>query len=568
MQETRRWTGRGRLRTWLAATGLLAIAMAAAPGCNGGGDAGPGDSCEVDADCKEGLLCRDEGDGRVCVEATGGNNGADAGDTTDDGGDSDGGDTPNDEDYFISYVLADTLGGDNRDLRVWSTADQTETVVDLGDVDCGSGCWISRDASHVIYQKSTVSGPAGSGDIFKIPLDANFVPQGDDSSATEVAQGVTSVKVIGNVITYKRDDSAFYQDVNEGSETELGPVDDGAWHIDAAANVSAIFDPVPATAQNLDIYLGDASGASQKVFQVNSENYQEIGGSYYGQNVPTAVSPDGSLVAFVTSGPNNYDKCDDASQCSGPEKKCGFQGYCTRRELTVRFIERANQGDLGMPCGGEGTCGDVHECYEPSDSTEDAVCIPGRVVVGVPKSPERAPAPGETPVNGCELTKNALEDNPFTAFNGPFSFDADGNFYGVGVRDCTGATGAGYSNIAQGSIVKIDPISGSMERIYGNFGEEFDPDNGDEPDDPDACYDVDEEELLPEQCNVYVDGAMLSPGGNEFAFTATNMNVTDPSLAKSTLDIWTVLSDGSDVSWEGGHNQNKTVKSFNVHPAP
>jgi hypothetical protein len=75
-------------------------------------------------------------------------------------------------------------------------------------------------------------------------------------------------------------------------------------------------------------------------------------------------------------------------------------------------------------------------------------------------------------------------------------------------------------------------------------------------------------ELLPQQCNVYVDGALLSPGGNEFAFTATNMNVTDPSLAKSTLDIWTVLSNGEDVSWEAEHNQDKTVKSFNVHPAP
>ncbi|MGM0558701.1 MAG: hypothetical protein ACQEVA_20110, partial [Myxococcota bacterium] len=319
--------GRRRLKTWLAACGLMAFALGAAPGCSGDDGGGAGDSCEVDADCKEGLRCRDDGDGKVCVEAAGNNGGADAGDTTNQDGESDGETMVMEEDYFISYVLADSVDGDNREIRVWSTADETETSIDLGGVDCSSGCWINRDASHVIYQKPTVSGPAGSGDIFKIPLNASFEPQGDDSSATEVARGVTSVKVIGNTITYKRGDSAYYQPADGSDETELGVIEDGGWHVDTDANVSLIYDPVPATAQNLDIYMGDASGASQKVFQINSENYQEIGGSYYGQNVPTAVSPDGSIAALVTSGPNNYQTCDDASECSGPEQKCGFQGF-------------------------------------------------------------------------------------------------------------------------------------------------------------------------------------------------------------------------------------------------
>ncbi|MGM0555603.1 MAG: hypothetical protein ACQEVA_04405, partial [Myxococcota bacterium] len=263
--------------------------------------------------------------------------------------------------------------------------------------------------------------------------------------------------------------------------------------------------------------------------------------------------------ALVTSGPNNYQTCDDASECSGPEQKCGFQGFCTRRELTVRFIDVPNRGDLGMPCGGEGTCGDIHECYQPSSGTEDAVCIPGRVVVGAPKSPQRSPAPGEPSVDGCELTKNSLDTVPYTKFNGPFSFDAQGNFYGVGVRDCTEQSGEGYSNIAQGDIVKIDPRAGTFEKIYGNFGESFNPD---------ACYDVDEMEFLPAECNVYVESARLSPGGNEFAFTATNMNVTDSGLAKTILDVWSILKDGTSVTWEGQHTQGKTVKSFNVHPTP
>jgi hypothetical protein len=561
MHNSMNWKSLHGVALHIAAVGLLVTAFVGS-GCSGDDGGGVGDACEVDADCKEGLRCR----GGECVEPTGGNNGnPDAGDTGEDG---DTGDTPMEEDYFVSYVIADTLGGSNRELRVWSTADQTETTLDLGDVDCANGCWINRNASHVIFKKPTVSGPDNSDDVFKIPLDASLTPQGDASSAEEIAQGVTGVRVIENVVTFKEGDTAKYHNLADGSENELDAVGDSGWYVNAEANVSLIYDPVPATRQNLDIYMGDASGGAQKVFQVNSENYQEIGGSYYGSDVPTAVSPDGSIVAFVTSGPNNYDRCEDASECAGPEKKCGFMNFCTRRELTVRFIEVANKGDLGMPCGGEGTCGDIHECYQPSDGTEDAVCVPGRVVVGVPKSPERPAAPGDSPVNGCELTKDALDSHPYTAFNGPFSFDAQGNFYGVGVRDCTEQTGAGYSNIAQGDIVRIDPRSGELERIYGNFGEEFDPDNDGEPDDPDACYDVDEMELLPQQCNVYVDGALLSPGGNEFAFTATNMNVTDPSLAKSTLDIWTVLSNGEDVSWEAEHNQDKTVKSFNVHPVP
>jgi hypothetical protein len=83
---------------------------------------------------------------------------------------------------------------------------------------------------------------------------------------------------------------------------------------------------------------------------------------------------------------------------------------------------------------------------------------------------------------------------------------------------------------------------------------------------PDDCYDPVEEAVDVTNCTVWIERAMISPGGNELAFIATNPNVVEPALAATNVDLWTVKRNGADHAWVGEHGELSVVEDVRVHP--
>lgn len=519
-----------RSRSWLlrwGAVAALALSPLLATGCSDdGGEGNNGQDAAVNPDAGD----VSESDG------TSGNNNT----------------TPEPEDYFISYVMQDKTGGGSS-LNVYSTADGTHTQVSPEGFSCVLGCWLSSDMSNFVWVESNEAG--GTVDIYAATV--SDLTANDDGQL--IAEGVSKPAVAGNVVTYRRESggqySAYYVSLDGGSETAIGGLGSqqttlGGWHIDPASNQGMIFSP---NLQTMDLRFGSLDGTiTDTAYTVDAENYQQTSGSYFGESMPVAFSRDGKVAAFVTEAPNDYGECESASDCSGPVQRCGHQGRCTAIEVTVHFVDLENLGDLGGACGGPGTCGDILECYQPGADTTTARCIPKRVVVGMPTTPTQEPTPGATKQGGCELTEGNA-DYQYTKIRGPLSFDKGGNLYAVGTRDCNSGD-AGDSD-----ILKFDPASGEYEVVWGN------PDTGY---DPDLCWNNDSNPPGPDdaQCVPYITSARVSPKGNEVAFLATNPGVAEGRLAPDTMDLWTVLRNGEDHAWVGGHDSVlKHVTRMYVH---
>lgn len=479
----------------------------------------------------------------------------DAGDVSEsDGTTGDNNSTPEPEDYFISYLMQDKTGAGASSLHVYSTAEDSHTQVSPEGQDCVQGCWLSSNMEHFVWAEANEGG--GTVDIYSASV--SDLTANDDGQL--IAEGVSKPTVIDDVVTYRRESngqySAYYMPLDGGSEAAIGGLGSeqttiGGWHIDPSTNQGMIFAP---SLQTMDIRFGSLDAAiSDTAYTVNAENYQQTSGSHFGESMPVAFSRNGKIAAFVTEAPNDYGECETAADCSGPVQRCGHQGRCTAIEVTVHFVDLENLGDLGGACGGPGTCGDIHECYQPGADTTTARCIPKRVVVGMPNQPNQAPDPQSAPESGCDLT-DGNADYHYTRIRGPISFDKGGSLYAVGTRDCNSGD-AGDSD-----ILKFDPTTGEYEVVWGNPATGYDAG---------LCWDNDSMEANDEQCVPYIRSARVSPQGNEVAFLATNPGVAEGRLAPATMDLWTVLRNGEDHAWVGRHNYVlKNVTRLYVHPAP
>ncbi|QDG54641.1 hypothetical protein FIV42_29020 [Persicimonas caeni] len=489
--------------------------------------------------------CSDDGGGETEQDAS---VNPDAGDVPEGDGTSSNNTTPEPEDYYISYLIQDKTGAGETSLHVYSTADQTHTQVSPEGHDCAQPCWLTEDMSSFVWAENNANAD-GTVDVYAASVSDLKVQ--DDGRL--IAEGVSKPSVNGNTVSYRRGSSgpvtAYYVSVDGGDETEIGSLGNtnatvGGWHIDPSTNQGMIFAP---SLQTMDLRFGSLGGPiTDTAFTVNAENYQQTSGSYFGESMPVGFSRDGKIAAFVTEAPNDYGECETAADCSGPGQRCGHQGRCTAYEVTVHFVDLENLGDLGGACGGPGTCGDIHECYQPGADTTTARCIPKRVVVGLPADLTQA---NQT---GCELTEGN-EDYHYTRIRGPLTFDNGGNLYAVGTRDCSSGD-AGDSD-----ILKFDPASGEYDVVWGN------PDTGY---DPGLCWDNDAMEPDDAQCVPYIKSARVSPEANEIAFLATNPGVAEGRLAPETMDLWTVLRNGEEHAWVGGHDYVlKNVTRLYVHPA-
>ncbi|AWV89618.1 hypothetical protein DN745_09815 [Bradymonas sediminis] len=517
-------------------------------GCSDDSDAGAkeGESCTVGKDCQQGLVCRDQ----VCVTPTTGsnNNSPDATTNNDGGGE---GEVVTADDYYISYIRENKTAS-TKYLHVRSTADGTD--YQLGDADhpCDRGCWLTEDMKYYAWAEIDPNAPQGL-NLFAVEVE-NFELQG---AGTQVATGVTSISAAGNGLTYNKGGTSYFLSLGAGgSEREIAMVGGGedslagGWHVDPDADVAFAFTP---TLDTLELKVGAfTSAALESVYTLNGVNYAGGAGSYYGSTMPTAVSPDGKLLAFVVNAPNDYQECETAADCSGPVKVCGANNFCSVIELTAHFLDLDNLATLGEECASDSDCGGVHQCYQPGGESVSE-CIPARVPVGLSDTPYQRAVPGDTPRSGCDLSA----DDPtyhYTKFDGPVSFDNSGNLYGVARRDCTSEGMVGDSD-----IIKINPRAKDFSVVWGN------PDTGF---DANLCWD--EGNAMPDvtNCSPYILEALVSPDGNDIAFAATNPNVDREQFAQQNYDLWRVLRNGKDHDWIGDLTISESVENIAVHPAP
>jgi hypothetical protein len=257
--------------------------------------------------------------------------------------------------------------------------------------------------------------------------------------------------------------------------------------------------------------------------------------------------------------PNNYQACQReqeanpySSQECGETYRCGTQETCVRLEVTVNLIDFDNADNLGTSCSQPGGCGEVHECNIPSpQQVDDARCIPGRVVLGVPQ------APAQNGESGCQIVSGD-DSIDFTSANGPLSWDNENNLYLVGQlnRECLGDY-----DIPAGQVVKIDPTADEKGyEIVGGLGamEELDLNQ---------CYDAETESIDVENCQPHIAHAIVSPGGNEIAFAGTNPNISTPGLGGELLYLWRMLRDDSQRWFTGDAetDPSNSISNLNVH---
>lgn len=503
-----------------------------------------GESCLVDADCESGLACRAD----VCVVRA---VEPDMGGT--DGGENNGSpdmDVPpvEDEDYIISYILSDD--SDAETLWVYDTANQTHTQVSPEGTTCRLGCWLTRDLTQFITTRSN----GVNFDILTAPVNADLTV----TEATQpIVEDVRRVEVHGNLVTYVREEDgenlAYYKPAAGGSEVLVGSIGalnttEGDWAIDPVTEKAAVYN---ATLQTMDIKLGELGDTIDTLaYTIDSSNYQETSGSYFGGSIPTAFSTDGQYMALVTQkAPMDYNLCENASECMGPGQRCGRFGRCSAIEVAVHFIDLNKigdeMGDLGTACSADSACGPVHTCDIPADTAVDqATCIPRRVVLGLPGQQMQE---GQT---GCALTQGN-DDYKYTDVRGPITFGPDGGLYLTAARAC------GEFDFELTDILRLSPTSSDYSVVYGNPGKNFSADD---------CYDPVEDKIDVENCTIWIERAHISPEGNSIAFIGTNPNVIEPQLTQTHVDLWTVGRDGENHTWVGQHPERDVVEDLRVHP--
>lgn len=522
---------------WLAVLSLL-VAM----GCSKKDDplAKEGEACTVDADCEDGLACRDQ----ACVVRAGG----DMGNNETDGGDENNTSnnvTVNDEDYYVSYTLRDIDRTDT--LWIFDTETGDHTQITPEGESCPLGCWVSGDLDFYLVARAN----GANFDVLAAPLNG-FEVQGQPMP---IAEDVRRIEVLGNAITYVREEEgenrAYYLPLDGSMEILLGTIGgvmatEGDWHLDTESGLGVVFN---ATLQTMDVKVGSlGSEVSELTYTIDSSNYQETSGSYFGGSIPTAFSADGSVMAVVTTAPNDYNLCENESECTGVGQRCGRFGRCSAIEVTVHFFDLSkidgSDGHLGQPCSADDTCGPIHTCDIPAeDAVDQAVCIPRRVVLGLPGQQMQN---GQT---GCALT-SGNDDLFYTEIRPPISFGADGALYVAAARACDEA------NIEHTAILRLQPDSYDYAPITSNEMSDFSADD---------CYDPVEERIDTTNCTIWIQRALVSPGGNSIAFVGTNPNVLDSALAESNVDLWTIKRNGDDREWVGGHAELDVVRNFAVH---
>lgn len=495
-----------------------------------------GEACTISSDCETGLVCRTQ----VCV----GTVKTDVG-TTDMGGGDDTGKPNNNvvaEDYVLSYIMEIS---NKRSLFAYDTKTKKETQVSPDNVNCALGCFLSKDLKTFLF--STQNGPA---------FDLNTLPVTDlvaSGTPKTLKTSVRRAELIENTATYVREEggttTAYYINLADGVEKPIGIVGtfvgtEGDWYLAPQSKKAVLFRP---SLQTMDVAVGAFDETLEVKYTINSENYQQVSGSYFGGNIPTDITNDGKIMAVLTqSAPLNYNACENDSQCTqGPGQICGFKKRCAAIEIAVHFFDLDKLDNLGAACSADDTCGPIHTCDIPAPGQVDkAVCKPRQVKLGLPGEQTQ----GNPAKPGCELSAGN-KDYYYTKGRSIY-FGPDNKLYLAAERDC------GDQNVPDSGVISLSPTNNEVKVAFGSEAGGFNPDN---------CYDNVENRVDVTKCTPYISSALISPAGNDVIFLGTNPNVVESGLAKKNIDVWRVKRDGSGKEWLGNHGELDVVKSIRIH---
>lgn len=545
--------------------GVVGAALALSA-CSGNNDnnakAGPGEACAVDKDCQDGLSCR----AQACVDLTPADMGGDM--DTDMGGDNNV--TPMPEEFMVTYKRLDDFGDQVRHLWVLNSRTGEKVQISTDEPQCRLDCWVSSDLKTFAWVE--LSNTAQRYDVKMVGLNADFSFAGTpEVLASEVKQfrpyeqGVVYTKVNAS-----SEEEAFAQPYAGGDAVLIGAItlpttSPGGWSYSTEANKAVLLRP---TLQDLSIFIGDTGQTLSEplALKLGGKNYQETGGSYFSGNIPVAFSADGKYMALISTAPNDYNVCETTADCDTDRgQHCGREKRCTVREQTVHIFDMSALDKLGGGCTTDAACGSVHTCDIPSATSIDkAKCIPRRVVLGLPNTPAQpfADAPSKP---GCELTNSRTSGGDiYTALAPRMDFDSSGALYVVGRREgCEQLDGA---NMPRADILKISPTTGAFSVLYGNGGRDYDAAK---------CYNAAENSIDVTNCDASIKSVEVSPNGNELIFLATSPYVNDPIKADVTMDVWSVLRDGTQQRWHGGKDSNgdengifDIINTLRVFPTP
>ena len=534
-----------------------------------------GEACEVTKDCEETLICRS----KICATRpmTGDMDMSVSRDAAMTDMEVKVDMTPPiaDEEYFISYVKKDDAAGGARFPFVIDTRTGATTKVTDKPELCEQGCWITEDLSTFVYKRS---GTNGRENIFTQSIGNDFKLSG---APKELLTNITDFYFRDSILTYGRGDvptkEIFYLPAtapDSSGEVKFHEItstsDASVWYVSPKANKTAVFFPSDTT---LNVRVADSGKfltQDDSVFVFDAKNYQNVGNFYRGPSLPTAFSPDGRYMATAMSAPNHYDLCQQGAgkcdvskgqKCGLGHSKVGGIAACTVQEITVHLFDLQNLQELpnganpGKRCARDTDCSSAHECYIPDLKAANlSVCIPRRVVMGLPNTPKQ---PDAEPKSGCErLPVDGVNGvRRYTDYGRSLKFGADGALYTTATRECAGLTGE--ANIDVTDVLRI-PVSerGAPSVITGNVKSDYSSLN---------CYNQETKKVEPATCPIYIEEAILSPGGNELVMRATNPQADDPDKADKLLDVWTVKRDGTKRTWLGKNSKGDEVTQVYVH---
>lgn len=498
-------------------------------------------ACESDADCGDGRFCDDE----VCEIDPFGPFAPP---------------TPvEDENYSVTYYGSSSQA--EGQLRFVGVGEESGVEIDTGSVDCDSAhrCAVSQDGTHLLVVDSTGGGEF---DILAAPLDGE--PPAVSGDATTIANGVEGPRFRGDGVTYRRIENgnqyvAYFQRYDDSPEQLVTLHSEGESLLphafDYDPNTERVMHYEPASLDSLHIRVGgpDRSVEESLAFLDGSNRRGDAGSLYIG-SVPTGVSPDGRFVAFVTTGPNNYENCGTDDDCTGTSHVCGTkENRCVAVEPTVNVIDMHYAELIGGPCTSHEDCGPVNRCDSGSETFDQGTCEPQRIVVGLPKLSQGSPSK-----TGCEATRDDGSFS-FTDIEAPLTFGPDNRVYFVGQRDCIRTPADpdddSEADIPRTSIVAGDLATGEYEEIWGNIdGDDFnigDCGGGTGP--------------AQDTCTIYIENARLTPRGNDIIFTGSNPTVGSQGLATSRLEVWRVDRDGDGAIAIGSTEGSLAAQDVAVH---
>ncbi len=503
------------------------------------------------------LACGDDGGSGDDTDAGGGGDTGGGGDAGDDG-DSGGGVVlpPQDDTVSYSFVTHTRVAtGDEEMWQLWVAEscdadaefdrggidpDRCElTEVTGGELTCRADCRMSPDLTRVFWidpLNSTTLMTASVGNDFTVADEARIL-----------SQEVQVWQASDERVVYSRGSVLYSQPAAGGTEVQIvdlraaqGRQTGGFQYI---PHLDRIIVNLPTSLTAMDLWDMSATDPSDRELLYHFVADEEEGtGSFFSNQIPISVSPDGNLVAVFTETRNatsgcspTTDSCDAESTCSGATFRC------ISESLVLHVVDRRDANLLSVPgnvnrCSQTAECGTNHLCdMSDTDAAGLGLCVPNKYVVGP---------------YGRFSCENTRDGSPFLDAGeyhdvaaGPL-WRSDGSIVFVGVRDCAGA------DIAETDVLAIDPQLGQLEVVIDSTGD----DHGGP-----TCQDPVEGTYDPDGCNVEITRAQLTPSGTTLVMRASTVS------SRTNTTVWTADAFGRSDKLDGYRDIRNEVLSIQAH---